>query len=180
MTGKTTTPACGRVIGRASGPPRVLLLFGMVACCALLVAQPGEGFEQRRQPSRFDLKETRPLSEHKEKAVTPGLVTFAEAKILVFEAKKMPVRLFYREGCPYCARVRRFASEEGFDFDKFGVELVSTADQAGFKLLSKTTGGSTMVPALELDGGFVLQESKDIITLLNEILEAENPRREML
>eukprot|EP00918_Siedleckia_nematoides_P037756 GHVU01081877.1.p1 GENE.GHVU01081877.1~~GHVU01081877.1.p1 ORF type:complete len:188 (-),score=19.57 GHVU01081877.1:718-1281(-) len=182
------TLACGRVIGRASGSPRMLLLLlGMVACYTPVGAQLAGGrrvpmFPGEKPPrimrTGSDMRPLADLNEEEADDIRPGLVTPTQAHVLVFEGKRRPLRLYYRTDCPRSREVLRFANEEGFHWDQFGIELIDTAgDQPRTAPLRRATGGSTPVPSLELAGGFILTHPLAITLLLEEMLADAQPRR---
>lgn len=72
--------------------------------------------------------------------------------------------LFQKEACPYCAKVRKFMSENNISF-------VSQASETGSpsRQLLKKIGGQDMVPFLmDTDKGVAMYESGDIIAYLQE------------
>lgn len=72
-------------------------------------------------------------------------------------------RLFYKEGCPFCIKVRNFIKENNIE----GIEEVDIhADPANEKYLIEK-GGQDMVPCLFLDEE-PMYESEDIIQYLKD------------
>lgn len=66
------------------------------------------------------------------------------------------LKLYVRETCPYCNKVRRF-----LDNHQIQVELADVSDPNNFKELMEI-GGMDQVPMLSIDGK-ALYESSDII-----------------
>ncbi len=72
--------------------------------------------------------------------------------------------LFQKESCPFCAKVRRFLSENNVSY----VSQSSETGSASRELLKKL-GGQDMVPFLmDADKGVALYESADIIAYVQE------------
>ncbi len=70
--------------------------------------------------------------------------------------------LFHKESCPFCVKVRQFASDNG-------VELVLADSPTGSpsRAILEKLGGKSMVPFLiDTDAGQYMYESGDIIDYL--------------
>jgi glutaredoxin len=74
------------------------------------------------------------------------------------------IQLYVREGCPYCSKVEKAATEMGLTEGK-DYQLVNAAPSTPGREVVIKTGGKAMVPFL-IDGEVSMYESDDIIAYL--------------
>lgn len=73
--------------------------------------------------------------------------------------------LYSRASCPYCRRVTQFLAENNIHIEVKDVGMDKSAYQDMLQL-----SGTTQVPCLKIDNGFML-ESLDIIDYLKKIYQ---------
>ncbi len=74
------------------------------------------------------------------------------------------LKLYYREGCPYCKKVVKFLEKN----PSLKVEMMNVADEKNFKDLVEI-GGMDQVPMMTIDGK-PMYESGDIVKFLKKQL----------
>ena len=74
------------------------------------------------------------------------------------------LKLYYREGCPYCKKVVKFLEKN----PSLKVEMMNVADEKNIKDLVEI-GGMDQVPMMTIDGK-PMYESGDIVKFLKEQL----------
>ena len=74
------------------------------------------------------------------------------------------LKLYYREGCPYCKKVVKFLEKN----PSLKVEMMNVADEKNIKDLVEI-GGMDQVPMMTIDGK-PMYESGDIVKFLKKQL----------
>ncbi len=71
-------------------------------------------------------------------------------------------KLYIMETCPYCVSVINFIKKKGLE-----IELVDIRDDRADRDFLKEVGGKVQVPALLMEDGSFMYESKEIIDYIN-------------
>uniref|UniRef100_A0A0G4GYG6 GST N-terminal domain-containing protein n=1 Tax=Chromera velia CCMP2878 TaxID=1169474 RepID=A0A0G4GYG6_9ALVE len=109
--------------------------------------------------------------------------SFESAMMAVTGKKDKVTAFYYFPECTFCKKIFDWAEENGLDLESKGITLKNIRDENGdpseygYELVAKASG-KKQVPAIEIGGRHIMQESGDIMALFSKIyLDKEMERK---
>eukprot|EP00918_Siedleckia_nematoides_P107089 GHVU01233465.1.p2 GENE.GHVU01233465.1~~GHVU01233465.1.p2 ORF type:complete len:131 (-),score=13.12 GHVU01233465.1:921-1313(-) len=77
--------------------------------------------------------------------VWPGRVNLEQAKVLMYEANRLPDRIYYHAGDASTKAFLQWASRRGFDFRHFNIDLIAIGEDILAKYTLRWRTGNTKI-----------------------------------